>query len=146
MEPELKKEYLYPYLQHKLQVKSEGREPKYVTLCNGGRYEISVYTLLRSMDHYKLLLHPLSMLTKPIEHNGEKFVPLMVLFSCSVKEEEEFDIYGTIPEYWKIIMKTDIANDLEYRFMKRLFEWHFNVFNLPKHLWIDKNSTSSPRV
>ncbi len=87
-----------------------------------------------------LLLRPLSDLTKEMEQNGKKFVPAMELWSVETREEKEFEVYGTIPEYWKVAIK-QIPNGMDYWIMQRLFEWHFDVFGLiEKGLAIDKNT------
>lgn len=77
----------------------------------------------------KPILHPLSDLTKEIEHNGEKFVPsdrlAINLFSKGTKE---------------IILKGEI-NGIPYWVMQYLFEWHFDVFGLiEKGLAVDINT------
>ena len=64
--------------------------------------------------NFKLLLRPLSDLTKEIEHNGEKFVP-------SLNEDSElrqftFSSFNSIKTY--------------YADFEKLFEWHFDVFGL----------------
>ena len=76
----------------------------------------------------KPILYPLDWLTKEIEHNGEKFVP----------------------EYWiddklgrsidDVITDNRFVLELPYFVMQKLIEWHFNVFNLPEHLYIDKST------
>lgn len=66
---------------------------------------------------FKLLLRPLSDLTKEIEHNGDKFVPLIKM---------------GLPN------KTRVYNDITYIIkkghtpyieMQKLLEWHFDVFS-----------------
>ena len=81
----------------------------------------------------KPILRPLSDLTKEIEVNGEKFVPferlcLMSDYSEYMQQIEE-DVYEmNTPVRWP------------YEIVEKLFEWHFNVFNLPEHLWVDINT------
>lgn len=90
---------------------------------------------------FKLLLRPLSDLIKPIEVNGKTFILAQVIWSVDVKEEEEFDLYGTIPDYWKNCMKLDFKNHFPYRDMKLLFKYHFDIFGLiDKKLAIDINT------
>ena len=86
----------------------------------------------------KPIFRPLSNLTKEIEINGKIFVPAKVLWSVEAKEEEDFDVYGIIPEYWKNNMKLNPIKYYNYRDMERLFKWHFDVFGLiEKGLAID---------
>ncbi len=78
----------------------------------------------------KLLLRPLPDLIREIEHNGQKFIP-----SQAIHEDELFQsIVGmfSIGEFG--------IEDLNYGIIIKLFEWHFNVFNLPQELWIDINT------
>lgn len=101
---------------------------KYKWLKKDGTYYHS--NGLVNNGEFKLILHPLSDLTKEIEHNGKKFVPMEVLFGCEEKEEEAFNIYGKIPEYWKSLLKVDIPGDWEYGVVNSLFEWKIDLFNL----------------
>lgn len=86
---------------------------------------ISIFDII---ENYKLCLRPMSDLTKEIEHNGEMFVPI-----------EEVQNYHN----FSIVHTGDLEKDpLRYPFsiVKKLFEWHFNVFNLDPSLWVDKNT------
>lgn len=64
---------------------------------------------------FKLLLRPLSDLTKEIEHNGEMFYP-----------------------YHKLKLPLDLAlnmdyrniNNFPYKVISQMIEWHFDVFDL----------------
>ena len=78
----------------------------------------------------KPLFRPLSDLTKEIEHNGKRFIPMEVMFGWDIKEEEAFDIYGTLPDAWKAFLAVDLSKAWDYRVMILLFEWHFDVFGL----------------
>jgi|SRR5690606_1399391 len=102
---------------------------------------------------FKLLLRPLSDLTKEIEHNGEKFVPALEL----VKEKEkykkwndnaptiDYDIkivkkpFGKILKVsklnqWVIMLSFDEPERSEYFIIEKLLEWHFDIYGL-----LDKN-------
>lgn len=74
----------------------------------------------------KLLLRPLSDLTKEIEHNGEKFVPCE-FFVISVEN---------------MLKKSDVDLDcIPYNVIKKLLEWNFDIFGLIPHgLAIDINT------
>lgn len=73
----------------------------------------------------KLLLYPLSSLTKEIEHKGEKFVP--------VEKMKELDL-GSLPR------------SLDYRWLyyhqsQKLLEWNFDIFGLlDRGLAVDKTT------
>ncbi len=87
----------------------------------------------------KPILHPLSDLTKEIEHNGEKFVPM---------EKLQYDIFNVEDYYdWRIIYEqlNEAIMVAPFEIVQKLFEWHFNVFNLPKDLWVDINSLTTPK-
>lgn len=79
------------------------------------------------------ILRPLSDLTKEIEHNGEKFVPYKRLLEAHIKDGKHYrDImYCIQPAKFYIIF-------MPYQSMQKLFEWHFNVFDLPEELYIKK--------
>jgi hypothetical protein len=79
----------------------------------------------------KPLLYNLSSLTEYREDLG--FVPMEALCSVEVQEEEDFKLYGTIPEYWKYLLSTKIRNWDNWQ-VEKLYEWHFDVHNL-----IDRN-------
>src|SRR5690606_29154858 len=76
---------------------------------------------------FKLLLRPLSDLTKEIEHNEEKFVPEKELS----KIDGEFYL-----EYDENIYLKDLSNlnllevTRGLTLINKLFEWHFDVFKL----------------
>lgn len=114
---------------------------------NGNIVELSIlnlqiifdYPLIRT-DHVKPIFHPLSDLTKEIEHNGEKFVPfekcggilngndgepkhITHLFNCSLGKVE--------PRF------------LQHWIYENLISWHFDVFGLiEQRLAIDINHIS----
>lgn len=80
-----------------------------------------------SFEFSKLVLRPLSDLTKEIGHNGEKFVPIKELS----KIDGEFYL-----EYDENIYLRDLSNLNLFEvtrgltLINKLFEWHFDVFKL----------------
>lgn len=83
-----------------------------------------------NMGTYIPILRPLSDLTKEIEHNGEKFVPIDLLRK---------DGYY-IGEDWIIENFKDVENS-SFGFIQKLLEWHFDAANLiEKGEAIDVNS------
>lgn len=81
--------------------------------------------------HHKVILHPLSDLTKEIKHDGEKFVPYNKLFN--------FKGIG----YKDPIININWLNKQYYEVWQKLFEWHFDVFNLiEQNLAITKNQNN----
>lgn len=67
----------------------------------------------------KPILRPLSDLTREITHNGETFVPIEVLRS---EHPHAFEFYSKLD--------SGDPNDLPYSQMKRMLEWHFDLFSL----------------
>lgn len=64
----------------------------------------------------KPILHPLSDLTKPIEHNGETFIPI-----------EKIAIYD--PKNIQYFIEQIYTGFIEYIVLKQLIEWHFDLFD-----------------
>ena len=104
----------------------------------------------------KLLLRPLFDLTTEIEHNGEKFVPIVELIKIKYKkwyDEKKGSRYADIDfelntNYVKAhfsfmatlcieIWLRDISHE-EYWVVQKLLSWHFDIYNLiPQKLAID---------
>lgn len=89
-----------------------------------------------AIPEYKLILRPLSDLTKEIEHNGERFTP-----------NNRIDQYTQIGGDGKLYLLVDGAlwscNPLswDYYLVVKLISWHFDVFGLiGKGLAIDYNT------
>lgn len=111
--------------------------------------------------NYKLLLHPLSDLEKEIEHNREKFVPIVELAKISFPRCSNHDLTGDYVDmglcYTFHFDKKEPTFDCRRSFdgkkwdsncfvpnqlqlFQKLFEWHFNVFDLQEELWVDINT------
>lgn len=78
---------------------------------------------------FKPILRPLSDLTKEIEHNGERFVPIVKLlqeycFDTNQMTEQEINEYA----------ESMIEIDMSYMAAQMLMEWHFDIHGL-----IDRN-------
>jgi len=92
--------------------------------------------------NFKLILHPLSDLTKPIEHNGEKFVPITKILeqSCfdtskmTYKEQCSY-VKGFIDPVELIVLQDALL----------LIECHFDIARLiEKGEAIDVNTIENP--
>lgn len=84
---------------------------------------------------FRPILRPLSDLTKEIEHNGEKFVPIEKCGYCSL--EDCTNESGEIEE----ITSSHILGFMPFNYFDKLLEWHFDVFGLiPNGLAIDINT------
>jgi hypothetical protein len=81
----------------------------------------------------KPILHPLSDLTKEIEVDGKKFVPSSLLYQADkIRTGCTWNYYAINNENVKL---------LNYEIIEKLFEWHFDVFNLIENgLAIDVNT------
>ena len=116
-------------------------------------------TFKNAPDHYldgegnectsKPLLYPLSYLTKEIEHNGEKFVPIYEAVGSGKLRCEEIKIYGkaiqvtNIPDPNSHILDENgqVHPSCSIYIYQRFFEWHFDVFGLiEQNLAIDINT------
>ena len=82
--------------------------------------------IMLPISDYSIILHPLSDLTKEIEHKGDRFVPKQVLHTQYVCE-----MIGLNPATWS------------FRIMLKLIEWHFDICGLiEKGEAIDVNTLS----
>jgi len=178
----MKLEYILPYLSHNLKCQ----------YSDGGI--VTIDPLLTMADFNKMkaplehcfgegcckpLLHPLSDLTKEIEHNGEKIIPIKELANICEGWEDEGDFdpadltftdYGNREDCYYAEWMDGLNQNQSFsikdwdfnriwirdrknlmgieacvipyqlKLFQKLFEWHFNVFNLPQGLWIDINS------
>ncbi len=96
---------------------------------------------------FKPILHPLSDLTKPIEHNGKKFVPVEKIGNKEYKYQY-FDknigyayskINGKLADYLRFL-NVDVLQ-WNYVYFSKLTEWHFDCFSLiENNLAIDINT------
>lgn len=77
------------------------------------------------ISEYGLCLRPLSDLTKEIEHNGEKFVPIDELNNIG---DDECDRYN---DYFNEENISDVNWLLEpFIIFQKLIEWHFDIADL----------------
>jgi hypothetical protein len=113
-------------------------------------------------EYVKPVLRPLSDLTKEIEHNGQRFIPIVDLLKIKHKgwvieklntryEEIDFEInYNYAKAHFRFMATLSIDVWLknlgmqDYWIVEKLTEWHFDVFGLiEKSLAIDINSIKS---
>jgi len=169
----LELKHLAPYLPYNLKVQYDnglGLSTTYIVSPNKDvlytlkeNEHIQIENLINEMESgsiYKSILHPLSDLTKEIEHGGERFVPALKLAEIAVKNGYYTDIAPTEKFSCKIVKKpfgemlkvtklddwvilisfSDLGRS-RYWIIKKLFEWHFDVFDLIKDgMAIDINS------
>lgn len=93
---------------------------------------------------YIPILRPLSDLTKEIEVDGDKFVPITELLKPDINlEAGNYTLrhIGTTILANDIILINTENLSLKYEKFQKLFEWHFDVFGLiEKGLAINKNT------
>ena len=103
---------------------------------NGDQIEGAIFICgegyIHSTESFKLLLRPLSSLTKQIEHNGEMFVPIEY-FEIGDDSDDEID-YGK-GNVKMIGLLKDMARHnfiqtsyMPYGVIKKLLEWHYDIF------------------
>ena len=124
---------LAPYLPYGLKIKTDFTEG---TTIWTGIYELTINSYSNIIKgNSKPILYPLSWLTKEIEHNGEKFY-----VGDKFKESCFPTQFSNRKWFRNKINRDNILDILPYSMIKLLFEYHFNVFNLPEHLYIDKST------
>lgn len=134
--------HINQYLSYKLRVKTPLGfgyiiidQNNYRVEYDNGKYENLVKSLRFWKNDFKLILHNLSDLTKEIEVNGEKFVPIDYLVD---------KMKLTIGGLSKFGITQRILNEpftIDYWAFERLISWHFDVFGLiEKNLAIDINT------
>lgn len=138
MKEKIELKYLASYLPYGIQVEItlSGQVSPHRMLMDSE----TLYDLQLSIKDYgeeymivKPLLLPLSDLTKEIEHDGKKFVPIDEI-------ERLFTVEITAEGNGTFVMASILLGTLElpYCFVDKFCEWHFNVFELPEKLYIRK--------
>ena len=118
----------------------------------------------------KPILRDLSDLTKEIEHNGEKFVPIKRITKEYYDKDNEtifddenkykiisnkycYPSNGTKTSHWWLQYKPSIISFdsqdnesclMQYQLLQKLFEWHFNVFQIPDELIVRVTEDFNP--
>lgn len=128
---ELTIEHLAPYYPYRLSgVVGDSKKTEYMMILS--QFSICTGTNLKGvqswfkMSAFKPYLRPLSDLTKEIEHNGEKLVPLRVLL-----KNANFDLNKLTED--KILDYESVFNDIDfmsYNDVSSLCSWHFDIFGL----------------
>lgn len=160
MESHLTIKHLAPYLPYDLELQIDeiykGFKCKLVIFNHTTSFANGVELKSALTFNCKPILRPLSDLIKEIEVNGEKFVPIAELLKIKYPYRGDFkDMYASITvdytgypsAYYSYMATKDIIinpNDCEnlpYWIIQKLFEWHFDIFNLiPENLAIDINT------
>jgi len=131
---ELEAKHLVPYLPYELKFGS-GNQKYYEFVLSGidfyTRTDIQIRT--RGNRIYKIsdirvkpLLRPLSDLTKEIEVNGEKFVPVKKIHEKGEKWHSE----PIVSHHIKKVYLTKGYDHIPHWMFQDLIKWHFDVFGL----------------
>ena len=121
---ELELRHLTAYLPYKLQIKlGDGRKMEVIAVRDwigwcvtykGDYGETNI-----GIKAVKPILRPLSDITKEIEHNGERFIPVR-----KITTEPDDNLY---PEN---ISYEVVKQIMGYEKTQKLLEWHFDIFGL----------------
>jgi hypothetical protein len=132
---ELEPKHLLPYLPYNLKFKEINYGGTHL-LCGIIENELwfkdnygDNYNSIISDESMKPILRQLSDLTKEIEANGEKFVP-----------SEKLAVHLFDFDFLDMVINRKNTKGIPFWVVQKLFEWHFNVFNLPENLFIDINT------
>ena len=120
---------LAPYVEH--DIKGLLTPQKEIVTLTGifvdkfGLHEVQInYNGCYALSRFKPLLRPLSSLTDEIEHNGERFVPMV-----EIKNSEYYSHYE-LEDFVRNSFSYGSLNSLSYQLITKLHEWHFDVFGL----------------
>lgn len=124
--------YLASYLPYGLEIQF------YLDENDNGVWVLDHTNINMFSDNDKPILRSLSDLTKEIEHNGEKFIPLEYL-------QNNPETYPYMVYDGDVLMSEEeiIASPMSIPFIiaKKLLEWHFDLYGLiDKGEAIDKNT------
>lgn len=136
------------YLPYSLNIRYIERNDTQILDCRNLNVICSV------QSHLKPILRPLLYLTKEIEVNGEKFVPMVELLKLEYPTQEKIGRYSEIIVSEKgfpnafytyqanrcLTIYTSHIDGIPFWIIKKLLEWHFDIYGLiEKGLAIDIN-------
>lgn len=152
--PVLTLEHLAPYLPYGVEVKTEDGIFKVVGWVDDiGICLDTIFYGANAIPEYKLILRPLSDLTKEIEHHGKRFIPLHIINGFGKNSESICDrwIEPNLTTQgggsWEGGIEDDIDTFQFYWLYVKLLSWHFDVFGLiEKGLAIEINSIEGKEI
>src|SRR6202012_5180060 len=101
MKPELIANELIPYLAYGVKVMASRNEVYELIGIKGEICFLKGLTYPVDISDVKPILRPMKDVFKPFKEDGSSpFIPAKVLWSVDSDEENEFALYGTIPQYW----------------------------------------------
>jgi len=122
MKEKLELKHVAPYLPYKVKCQVYDRGVLMISTLDAC-FSDNSYSFMniieseKGFDEIKLVLRPLSDITKEIEVNGEKFVPLNKMTPYSTSRLDSDGCF-------------DNVNDMPFIDVVKLLEWHFDVFGL----------------
>lgn len=143
MKPQLTANELIPFLAYNLKVMA-GKDTYTLLGIKDEICFLSDLTYPVDISDIKPILRPMGDVLKPYKDDaGSPFIPAKLLWSVDASEEDEFDVYGKVPQYWADSLAVGI-NYQDYRTVKHLLEMHFDVDGLIKEgLAVDFNTLAS---
>ncbi len=129
-----------PYLPYELKVLTNSGIEKVLSTVGVSNVTLEYDFDIYSYDKFKPILRNLSDLTKEIEHNRERFVPIERL-----KENLSRDWCDSFDEYLDFIHDACYSSNAilqgSYKIIQKLLEWHFDIFSLIENgLAVDINT------
>ena len=145
--------HIAPYLPYGLKVTFEGddliHEVVGLSIASKGVELISQFGDYgrANIKDCRLILRPICDLTKEIEHNGERFIPIMRIFGGDTYDHDykyeigivekpivgkriEISVKGLGSPVISFSISNILNNPLYYSQWKELLEWHFDIFGL----------------
>lgn len=117
------------YLPHQLRICDSIHNPDFILDEDNLGDILHDAEILNTIKPY---LYDLSYLTKEIEHEGEKFVPIQRLSEKNNWKSTDDDDFAYLLDSFY-----DYKN-LQYSVVTDLLSWHFNIFQLPENQFINK--------
>jgi hypothetical protein len=112
----------------------------YNVICKRGKNKprvLHAITPWLKLDGLKLILRPLSDLTKEIEVNGDKFIPKERLYKkwleihkATYGDKSESLTRGTFDIFINVVYEPKGYDRIEHWMFQDLIKWHFDVFSL----------------
>lgn len=130
--------YSAGYLPYKLKIKTNNLIREMVCDRNIGdedefNLKVPIFNVINGIGH-KLILRTLSDLTKEIEHNEEKFVPIDVLNKTFRPNSKDLAPYGYNGKLEIDIETENYSQTIDlmdgFYIAQNLLEWHFDIYGL----------------
>ena len=121
-----KKEFMALSLPYELKCMIRMADIKTLTMYDFDSYQYHYRGCHKKFESTFPILHPLSDLTKEIEHKGKKFVPVSKIID---DERRDYSLEHLLRMIINLNMYELIIN-LPYWAIQKLVEWHFDIAGL----------------